>query len=1508
MEDSSLKDVWVEFNDEYFRGKIIEQCNNEARVHVTTLGITIKVSIDRLHFGNNEMNYGEVPDLTSLRHVNEPEILHVLSERAYMDIPYTFLGPILLSVNPLRNIPEALPIGAQHKPGDHLIPHPYTVGELAFHQLCFNSNTLQLGNHSLGTTQSIIIAGESGSGKTEVSNRVLSHLISRSSVSALETDSIKKLLLSTSPILESFGNATTLRNHNSSRFGKFTKLHYVFNPTNKSPILEYASVSPYLLERSRLSSHGIGERTFHIFYQLLAGLNPETRAKIKLVGDQSSYRYTSPLNEKPTEEETPENLRMDEEHFSALNDAFSALGLMEFRDSIFQVLSCILHIGNILIIEKETEQGMVAFVASHSSLDIAAELLGLSNTDLHVLICERTVLVKGEEPYSVRKPLHDAVESRDALSKNLYSNLFDWIVQKINTRLSFNNDLHEQSTTIGVLDIFGFETFQRNDFEQILINFANEALQKSFEQQIFVAEASLYRQEGFLVETIPVTSSAGDHCLQLLSGKSGILRILEAQCEAPNPTDAKFLQTLHGQCSSHPRYLRPHPKDARRTFIVSHYAADVVYTIGNFVAKNLDRLPKDAHSILKRSTVILVKELSSMSSVKTSAKKTKGIVSKFTLQIGNLIEDLETTQCSFVRCIKPNSSMSRDHGEGKWVESSYVQDQLQCLGIPQTAMVLKSGGFPTRLDYTKLLQSFMANLPKSIVKTCNKLVDVATSKSCNKMDCDRRKGAKFIRALLQAYSIPTDGYRYGHTKIFFAAGSLHKVDILLDEMNSADALARSLATLKRLKIYCARIALRSCFYKVIAVNKFKRMLQEIRISKEIQLKQRLLVKSNAAARIQSMHRSMYAFHHYQNLLYAAIFIQRLWKNYVVILKFKDQLRLLREAKAEKKLHDSEQETLQAEKRLLEQQMEILRRYLPSACQQEEPPMNGGNSQNSSFSLNSAQSFMNNKSFRTSSRRSMRRVNSSFKILNDLVQMEPMPNEEMAQYDSEQDIAENTPLTACNKSPALPLRRKRLSGEMHVPKQILSVERSPPRPPPKSANVLKRQSICAVQSLQNQVLKGLRTSLEHGDFKDTNVDLLKKLYFNEQEYIDTLDVINQYYYQPLMSAVEDQVDLNSACTVKSAAIVEKREIDIIFSNLKQLVYLHEELIRYMEKEMRNKDISPAERAIRFSGSLQKALPYIKTIYAVYAREHSKSIRLLVRCKTDQPKFAKFLGSVSDFKGHPCYSTDLKDLLAKPMNRISRYNEFLADLVYTCTNPSSKAYLFLKQLKSEFDSVTEEFEHGKRLAAQEIRHFQIASQLFVPPKIVGSEVDRFQVLAPGRIYNNEWYISATIHSSDINMKIEKAADKRKDYMFFVFSDILIVAKRVGTGKYQTKAWIDLAKLMVDTQHIGTPNGSAMSGKTTVYPLTMVFKHKSCSSDNSLLKKLPKGRKKISSWEITKKMTMWFKTPEERDRIFNYVVETQRLLATKRVSLQKIQKERAGNELFDVVPTRRTSVIVA
>lgn len=686
-------------------------------------------------------DYQGLPDVLHLPHVTEASLLHALRVRYNRDDIYTSAGPILVSVNPYKNVTvkgESLyseeqmmlyrKTSSSSTPHaeDQLPPHLFKVADKAYSALIASGApelephieeedaVLSMSPRPMGgrkiRDQSIIISGESGAGKTEATKVIMKYL-ARITKKALAEDgetsasadvsSLEDRVLSSNPLLESFGNARTLRNDNSSRFGKFIEISF---DTTTGHIIG-ASISNYLLEKTRITTQIEGERNYHIFYQLLTGADDGLLEDLDLAAGVAAFRYLG--------NRSAQKSRRDATGFEVTMECLSQIGLKDDdRRVILSFVAATLHLGNIEFEEEgdpegegsgESENAKITD-ASLPSLTNACALLGLNEDEVKEAMLTKLLTVGGK---TIHKPQNvaQAQDKRDALAKMAYSSLFLWLVGRINETIApsldgrgrgdsvdgFSPGLRVSSKAklnagfIGVLDIYGFEQFDTNGFEQLLINYANEKLQRHFNRHLFEVEQELYESEG--VDWSYITFNDNRPCLELIEGGDGNVGLLSILDDAwggmgsASEKDVKFVSHLHqqfgglaspkgkkkgngsSQCSGkHKNYITPKFGNDRQ-FIIVHYAGEVRYTANEFVEKNVESLSNELKDLGSQSSIKLAKDIFACSTggdsstsadlATTPARRSTirgvSVASQFKTSLQTLVADLEQTQPHYIR-------------------------------------------------------------------------------------------------------------------------------------------------------------------------------------------------------------------------------------------------------------------------------------------------------------------------------------------------------------------------------------------------------------------------------------------------------------------------------------------------------------------------------------------------------------------------------------------------------------------------------------------------------------------------------------------------------------------------------------------------------------------------------------------------------------------------------------------------------------------------------------------
>lgn len=534
----------------------------------------------------------EYPDLCQLPELNEQTLLDNLRARFAAGYIYTYVGSILIALNPFKFYPIYNPKYVklyQNKRigGSSLPPHIFAVADAAYHCMLRER-----------TNQCIVISGESGSGKTESTNFLLHHLTALSQKGS-HGSGVEQTILSAGPVLEAFGNAKTAHNNNSSRFGKFIQVNY-----KENGMVHGAVVQKYLLEKSRICSQGRNERNYHVFYYLLAGASEQEKEQLHLLSvDRYNYLSRTGCSEVPGIDEQYE--------FSRLKQSMEMVGFtMDKQRRLFAVLSAVLLLGNVEFQpqRKSYHHDEAVGVRNPEVVSLISSLLRVKQETLLAALTSKRARASGET-LVINYRLPEAIATRDAMAKCLYGALFDWIVMQVNHALLSKKDTlkEHQGHSIGVLDIFGFEDFGPcNSFEQLCINYANEHLQHYFNQHVFKYEQEEYKREGIPWTDVEFSDNTG--CLQLIEGKvNGLLCLLDDQCNFPWATNETLLQKFNSVHENNQFYEKPQRREP--AFVVRHYAGRVKYQVTAMREKNLDLMRQDIVSVLKNSSLAFVREL-----------------------------------------------------------------------------------------------------------------------------------------------------------------------------------------------------------------------------------------------------------------------------------------------------------------------------------------------------------------------------------------------------------------------------------------------------------------------------------------------------------------------------------------------------------------------------------------------------------------------------------------------------------------------------------------------------------------------------------------------------------------------------------------------------------------------------------------------------------------------------------------------------------------------------------
>ncbi|KAL7384868.1 hypothetical protein ABVT39_010452 [Epinephelus coioides] len=670
-----------------------------------------------------------VGDMVLLEPLSEDSFIENLRNRFDHNEIYTYIGSVVISMNPYRSLPIYTPDKVEEYRNRNfyeLSPHIYALADEAYRSL-----------RDQDKDQCILITGESGAGKTEASKLVMSYVAAVCG-KGQEVNKVKEQLLQSNPVLEAFGNAKTVRNDNSSRFGKYMDIEFDFKGDPLGGV-----ISNYLLEKSRVVKQPRGERNFHIFYQLLSGASDDTLKKLKLDRDFSKYNYLSL-------DSAAVNGLDDAANFRTVRNAMQIVGFMEDEvQSVLELVAAVLKLGNIEFKPESRCNGTdESRIKDKNDLKEMCELLGIEQSVLERAFSYRTVEAKLEK-VSTTLNVAQAYYARDALAKNLYSRLFSWLVTRINESIKAQTKARHK--VMGVLDIYGFEIFEDNSFEQFIINYCNEKLQQIFIELTLREEQEEYVREGIEWTNIEYFNNA-IICDLIENHQNGILAMLDEECLRPGTvTDETFLDKLNTICAEHQHFESRLSKNSKfltdhslphNCFRIQHYAGKVLYRVEGFVDKNNDLLYRDLSQAMYKANHSLIKQLFPEGNpAKVNLKRPPTAGFQFKASVGTLMKNLLTKNPNYIRCIKPN-----DKKASHIFTDSLVCHQVRYLGLMENVRVRRAG-YAFRQAYEPCLERY-------------------------KMLCKRtwphwrgpaREGVEVLMADLQ---VPAEEFSYGRSKIF----------------------------------------------------------------------------------------------------------------------------------------------------------------------------------------------------------------------------------------------------------------------------------------------------------------------------------------------------------------------------------------------------------------------------------------------------------------------------------------------------------------------------------------------------------------------------------------------------------------------------------------------------------------------------------------------------------------------------------------------------------------------
>uniref|UniRef100_A0A8C9Y7B4 Myosin-7 n=1 Tax=Sander lucioperca TaxID=283035 RepID=A0A8C9Y7B4_SANLU len=734
----------------------------------TQNGKTVVVK-ESLVLQQNPPKFDKIEDMAMLTFLHEPAVLFNLKERYAAWMIYTYSGLFCVTVNPYKWLPvynQEVVVAYRGKKRAEAPPHIFSISDNAYQYMLSDREN-----------QSILITGESGAGKTVNTKRVIQYFASiaasgvKKDPTAKDKGTLEDQIIQANPALEAFGNAKTIRNDNSSRFGKFIRIH--FDTRGK---LASADIETYLLEKSRVTFQLKAERDYHIFYQILSNKKPELLEMLLITNNPYDYAFIS-------QGETQVASIDDAEELMATDSAFDVLGFtQEEKNSVYKLTGAIMHHGNMKFKTKQREEQAEA--DGTEDADKVAYLMGLNSADLIKGLCHPRVKV-GNEWVTKGQNVAQVNYAIGALSKAVYEKMFLWMVIRINQSLETRQP---RQYFIGVLDIAGFEIFDFNTFEQLCINFTNEKLQQFFNHHMFVLEQEEYKKEGIEWTFIDFGMDL-QACIDLIEKPMGIMSILEEECMFPKASDTTFKTKLYdnhlGKSANFqkPRIVKGKPE---AHFALMHYAGTVDYNINNWLVKNKDPLNETVVGLYQKSNLKVLSVLFANYAGTEAAKKEKKkkgasfqtVSALHRENLNKLMTNLRSTHPHFVRCIIPNETKTPGA-----MENPLVMHQLRCNGVLEGIRICRKG-FPNRILYGDFKQRYRILNPAAIPEG---------------QFMDSRKGAE---KLLGSLDIDHNQYKFGHTKVFFKAGLLGLLEEMRDERLSkiiTSIQARSRGLLSRIE-------------------------------------------------------------------------------------------------------------------------------------------------------------------------------------------------------------------------------------------------------------------------------------------------------------------------------------------------------------------------------------------------------------------------------------------------------------------------------------------------------------------------------------------------------------------------------------------------------------------------------------------------------------------------------------------------------------------------------------
>ncbi|KAF7710994.1 myosin-11a isoform X1 [Silurus meridionalis] len=846
---AAKKLVWVPSEKHGFEAASMkEEKGDEVLVELMDNGKKITVNKDDVQ-KMNPPKFSKVEDMAELTCLNEASVLHNLRERYFSGLIYTYSGLFCVVVNPYKMLPiysEKIIDMYKGKKRHEVPPHIYSITDNAYRNMMQDRED-----------QSILCTGESGAGKTENTKKVIQYLavVASSHKGKKDTSAqhagqqlaygeLEKQLLQANPILEAFGNAKTIKNDNSSRFGKFIRINF-----DVTGYIVGANIETYLLEKSRCIRQAKTERAFHIFYYMVAGAKEKLREEL-LLENFNNYRFLVAGHV-----QIPGT--QDDEMYEETMEAMNIMGLTEEeRTGILKVVSAVLQLGNIEF-KKERNQEQ-ATMPDNTAAQKVCHLSGINVTDFTRAILTPRIKV-GREVVQKAQTKEQADFAVEALAKAMYERLFRWILGRVNKAL--DKTKRQGASFLGILDIAGFEIFEDNSFEQLCINYTNEKLQQLFNHTMFILEQEEYQREGIEWNFIDFGLDL-QPCIELIerpNNPPGILALLDEECWFPKATDVSFVEKLTNQHINHLKFAKPKQLKDKTEFSVLHYAGRVDYNATAWLTKNMDPLNDNVTALLNNSSSVFVQDLwkdvdrvvgletiakMSDSSMPSSSKTKKGMFRTvgqlYKESLSKLMTTLHNTQPNFVRCIIPN----HEKRAGK-LDAHLVLEQLRCNGVLEGIRICRQG-FPNRIVFQEFRQRYEILAASAIPKGF--------------MD-----GKQACNLMIKHLDLDPNLYRIGQSKIFFRTGVLAQLEeerdlkitviIIAFQAQARGFLARKAFAKRQQQLMAMRVIQRNCAAYLKLRNwqwwrlftKVKPLLQVTRQEEELSLKEEELQKAKDSA-------------------------------------------------------------------------------------------------------------------------------------------------------------------------------------------------------------------------------------------------------------------------------------------------------------------------------------------------------------------------------------------------------------------------------------------------------------------------------------------------------------------------------------------------------------------------------------------------------------------------------------------------------------------------------------